>query len=272
MEEATLVEIWHRRIRIVWTLTLVGTVLGACAYVFPAVRPADAGQNARSIAATVGNGVMQPFVLTASPGDTVVWRNDDIRTHRIAAAVEPAGVEGSQFPMTLGPGEARRMTPVRAGVYDLYGADAATFDPILGRVVANRGEPPYPIPMEQILVVMGPGFAPAPKKGATVIAPGDVFQPYVTVVRAGSTVTFRNEDTDPHIVAAAPNSANRLPKTVVLPGGGSASLTFPTPGVFQYYCSLHATYRAAYQRAAAIRRSDRYPTAMDGVVVVVPGR
>ena len=215
---------------------------------------------------------MQPFVLTANLGDTVVWRNTDIRAHRIAAAAEPPQAEGSQFPMTLGPGEARRMTPARAGVYDLYDADAATFDPALGRVVANRGEPPYPIPMEQLLVVMGPGFAPAPKTGATVTAPGDVFQPYLTVVRAGSTVTFRNEDTDPHIAAAEPNSPNRLLKTLVLPGGGSASLTFPTPGVFQYYCSLHATYRAAYQRAAALQRSDRYPTAMDGVVVVVSGR
>ena len=267
-----MVEIWHRRIRIVWTLALVGTVLGACVPVFPAARPADAGQSARSIVATVGNGVMQPFVLTANLGDTVVWKNADIRTHRIAAAVEPPHVARSQFPMTLGPGEVRRMTPARAGVYDLYGADAATFDPTQGRIVANRGEPPYPMPMEQILVVMGPGFAPTPKTGATVTAPGDVFQSYLTVVRPGSTVTFRNKDTDPHIVAAEPNSPNRLPKTLVLPSGGSASLTFPTPGVFQYYCSLHATYRAAYQRAAANQRSDRFPTAMDGVVVVVSGR
>jgi plastocyanin len=265
------VEIWHKRIRIVWTLALVGTVLGACAPVFPGARPADAGQRA-SIAATVGNGVMQPFVLTANLGNTVVWKNADTRTHRIAAAVEPPRLEGSQFPMTLGPGEVRRTTLTRAGVYDLYGADAATFDPVLGRVVANRGEPPYPIPMEQILVVLGPGFAPAPKTGATVTAPADVFQPYLAVVRAGSTVSFRNEDTDQHVVAAEPDSPNRLLKTLVLPGGGSASLTFPTPGVFQYYCSLHAAYRAAYQRAAAIQHADHYPTAMDGVIVVVPGR
>ena len=216
------------------------------------------------------NGYFAPFVVTANVGDSVIWNNVDIHTHRIAAAIAPPSLEGSRFPFSVAPKETARVTLTRAGVYDLYGTDAATYDAKLGRVVAHKGEPPYPIPMEQILVVMGPAFTPAPKAGAVVTAPADYFQPYVTVVQQGATVSFHNADTDPHIAVATPGSPQRFPETLTVPGGKSAPVTFTAAGVYQYYCSLHATYRAAYQRAAASHDADAYPTSMEGIIVVLP--
>jgi plastocyanin len=51
-------------------------------------------------------------------------------------------------------------------------------------------------------------------------------------------------------------------------GGKSATVEFPKPGVYFYYCSLHAAYRSAYGRAAANTSADAYPVAMEGLVVV----
>jgi len=236
----------------------------------PAVRPATAAQPEKTIAATVHNGYLQPFLVTANVGDSIVWKNVDSHTHTIAAAIAPPSLEGSRFPVSVEPNQTVRATLTRAGIYDLYGADAATYDAKLGRVVAHKGEPPYPIPMEQILVVMGPAFTPAPKTAAMVAAPADYFQPYVTVVQQGTTVTFHNADTDPHLAMTTPGSPNRFPATLSIPGGKSVPVMFSAAGVYQYYCSLHATYQATYQRSAANHDADKYPTAMEGVVVVLP--
>ncbi len=263
--------IWNRCVRVTRTFVLIGAASVMClGGLTPAVRSATAGPAEKTIDATVHNGYFQPFLVTANLGDSIVWKNVDSHTHQIAAAIAPPSLEGSRFPVSVEPNQTARATLTRAGIYDLYGADAATYDAKLGRVVAHKGEPPYPIPMEQILVVMGPAFTPAPKSGATVVAPADYFQPYVTVVQQGATITFHNADTDPHIAIATPGSPNRFPATPSIPGGKSAPVTFSAAGVYQYYCALHATYRAAYQRSAANHDADAYPTAMEGVVVVLP--
>jgi plastocyanin len=61
------------------------------------------------------------------------------------------------------------------------------------------------------------------------------FLPKSVAVKAGTTVTWTNEDNTPHTVA----SSTKLFKSKALDTTDSFSYTFTTPGVYQYFCSLH---------------------------------
>jgi plastocyanin len=60
------------------------------------------------------------------------------------------------------------------------------------------------------------------------------FAPEVIQVRAGSTVTWQNEDDFPHNVKVL-----ELGRTEDLPVGGDASIDFPDPGTYLYQCTFH---------------------------------
>ena len=66
------------------------------------------------------------------------------------------------------------------------------------------------------------------------------FAPERITVAAGTTVTWRNEDDIPHTVAAS----NRLFKSKALDTDDSFSFTFATPGIYDYFCSLHPHMKA----------------------------
>ena len=61
------------------------------------------------------------------------------------------------------------------------------------------------------------------------------FTPARITVKAGAAVTWINEDDIPHAVA----SSTRLFKSKALDTDDKYSFTFTTPGVYQYFCSLH---------------------------------
>jgi plastocyanin len=61
------------------------------------------------------------------------------------------------------------------------------------------------------------------------------FNPARVTVKAGTTVTWDNEDDIPHTVA----SSSKLFKSKALDTADKYSFTFTTPGVFEYFCSLH---------------------------------
>ena len=60
------------------------------------------------------------------------------------------------------------------------------------------------------------------------------FGPQEVRVKAGTTVTWTNEDDIPHTVVS-PNSF----RSKVLDTDGKYSFTFTTPGTYKYFCSLH---------------------------------
>ena len=60
------------------------------------------------------------------------------------------------------------------------------------------------------------------------------FNPKVVTVKAGTTVTWTNNDDIPHTVANPPKF-----KSKALDTGDSYSFTFTTPGSYSYFCSLH---------------------------------
>ena len=77
--------------------------------------------------------------------------------------------------------------------------------------------------------------ADAEPKGVAVKIDNFTFGPARVTVAAGTTVTWDNEDDIPHTVT----SSAKLFKSKVLDTADKFSFTFTTPGVFEYFCSLH---------------------------------
>jgi plastocyanin len=61
------------------------------------------------------------------------------------------------------------------------------------------------------------------------------FAPERLTVKAGTTVTWINEDDIPHTVA----SSTKLFKSKALDTDDKYAFTFTAAGVYQYFCSLH---------------------------------
>jgi amicyanin len=61
------------------------------------------------------------------------------------------------------------------------------------------------------------------------------FGPQGVTVKAGTTVTWINDDDIPHTVA----SSTKAFKSKVLDSEDKFSFTFTTAGVYEYFCSLH---------------------------------
>jgi len=61
------------------------------------------------------------------------------------------------------------------------------------------------------------------------------FAPQRLTVKAGTTVTWINGDDIPHTVA----SSGKLFKSKTLDTDDAYTFTFTTPGMYEYFCSLH---------------------------------
>lgn len=61
------------------------------------------------------------------------------------------------------------------------------------------------------------------------------FAPQQLVVKAGTTVIWRNRDDIPHAVA----SSTRAFKSKALDTDDTYAFTLPTAGTYEYFCSLH---------------------------------
>jgi plastocyanin len=69
-----------------------------------------------------------------------------------------------------------------------------------------------------------------------VLTDQDAFSPIVTQVRAGTTVSWTNHDTDTHTVTFMP--AMMMSGSILGPGD-SFSYTFSSPGTYNYLCMYH---------------------------------
>jgi plastocyanin len=63
-----------------------------------------------------------------------------------------------------------------------------------------------------------------------------------TVVKAGETVTWKNDDTGIHTATSGKDASpdGRFDTSLVSPGQGSKPITMPNePGQYPYFCTLH---------------------------------
>jgi plastocyanin len=85
-------------------------------------------------------------------------------------------------------------------------------------------------------VSSGGGSAPAPSGAQAVAIAGHAYSPKDLTVSAGTTVTWTNQDSDPHTVTSM-HGGSLGSKT--LNKGDTYSYTFSQAGTYMYYCTVH---------------------------------
>jgi amicyanin len=79
------------------------------------------------------------------------------------------------------------------------------------------------------------GAEPAATAATEVKIDNFTFAPQRVTVKAGTTVTWTNEDDIPHTIAAT----GKAFRSKVLDTDDKFSFTFTTAGTYEYFCSLH---------------------------------
>lgn len=205
-----------------------------------------------------GDSYLPPAVVIEA-GQTVTWVNKDSDPH---VTVSVPGVPEA-FTIPNFPGKSASVTFTKPGVYPYYCVDHATYNTRLGRTVARKEADLFPIAMEGLIVVKGPGFVGTPT--ATVKISGGSYAPDIAVVQAGGQVTWTNGTNETHAVMVVGADGPKLE----LPAGGSQTATFAKPGTYFFYCPLHAIYDSKVGLAAAKKGTATFPVAEEGFVVVL---
>jgi len=76
---------------------------------------------------------------------------------------------------------------------------------------------------------------PANAEDMTIKIDNFVFSPQTATIKAGTKVTWVNEDDIPHTVASTTQGL----RSKALDTGETYSFTFTTPGTYKYFCGLH---------------------------------
>jgi plastocyanin len=84
-------------------------------------------------------------------------------------------------------------------------------------------------------IVMSAALLTAHAQAAAVGIDNFTFNPERITVKAGTTVTWTNKDDIPHTVTASGHAF----RSKALDTDDSYAFTFTTPGIYEYFCSLH---------------------------------
>jgi plastocyanin len=200
-----------------------------------------------------------PPVLVINVGETVTWVNKDSDPH-VTTSV-PGAPES--FTVVTGAGKTGRFTFTKAGVYQYYCSTHAAYNAKLGRVVANKDSDAFPIAMEGIIVVKGPGLTGGPE-GSLAFAGGNI-APDFTVIMAGGKVTWTNKGAKDRMLQIPGAGVQKF----ALPAGKSQTVRFAKPGVYLFYDSNAATLDPKLGLAKAKPGTSAFPVSMQGYVIVL---
>lgn len=224
-------------------------------------------ENTKSIA--VSAGTITPVVAVVHVGDQVTWTNQG------SSAQTLVSYPGAPAPLSVTvPAQGSTAFSFTApGIYRYYGQGVATYSAKMDDVQADPSAPAFPTPLRGAVVVLDANGSLPSSATATIDIPDSTmaFTPWALVVPAGTRVTWTNHDGDPHVVAAVPGYAAAALAPAWLPGGGgTASQVLSTPGVYYYYCPLHAAWDASSGQMLPLKAYGMYPFVMDGLIVVTP--
>ncbi len=219
----------------------------------------DAAVQAAGTTVTIPGDAYLPAAIMIEVGQTVTWVNKDSDPH-VSTNVPGAP---KTFTIVHAPGKSSSFKFTKPGVYGYYCLDHATYNVKLRRAVARKEADQFPIAMEGLIVVKGPGFAGAPS--ATVNISGGAYAPDIAVVKAGGKVTWTNSDTGAHTAVFTGTEATK----VDLAAGKSQSVTFAKPGIYFFYDERYATYNSKFGLAAAKKGTPTFPVSMQGYVIVL---
>ncbi|WP_280680549.1 cupredoxin family copper-binding protein [Kitasatospora sp. MAA19] len=82
------------------------------------------------------------------------------------------------------------------------------------------------------------GQPSAPAAANAVTIKNFAFSPATLTVKAGTTVTWTNTDSDAHTVTSKQGSGGPL-QSAALATNDTYSYTFTQPGTYPYYCTIH---------------------------------
>ena len=92
--------------------------------------------------------------------------------------------------------------------------------------------PRLPMPALVVTLVLAtPAFA----ADSSIVMKNFDFAPMTATVAAGTTVTWKNEDGEPHTVV----STDGLFRSAALDQNDTFKFTFAKPGTYRYVCSIH---------------------------------
>ena len=95
-----------------------------------------------------------------------------------------------------------------------------------------------------VLIIAGctqpPSNIPPPATGNTVKISGFAFVPHTITIKTGEAVTWINEDSVQHQIAADPDQPDAADlSSPNINNGASYSYTFSKAGTWTYHCSIH---------------------------------
>lgn len=246
-------------------------LLGAALAVETAAAAASPGRASAVRVRFHGTG-FQPMTAVLRRGQTL-WI-DSLAAQPLQLLSAPSAPQ--RIARYIGAGRAAALRLEVPGLYLLYDALSTRFDPAVQQVAARPGSRHFPLPAYAAVLVTDPDGGGVPLTGANVNIPDTsmTFQPWALVCRAGTAVRFTNSDMDAHVVVpvpvlgrgeSAPFAALPLPAH-----GGSGTIRLERPGLYHYYCPLHARYRPKEYTLEPLRQFAGFPFVMDGLVAVVP--
>jgi len=210
-----------------------------------------------------------PIVAVVRAGDTVTWSNKDTDPHSVVSFPSAA----VKFDIDIDAGKSGTFTFDKPGVYRYYCDLHAVYDSKMDDIKANEGTDIYPSPMRGVIVVLDKnGSLPAIASAAVdVPATTAAFIPWSLVVPAGTKVMWTNHDSTPHAVVSAYGYATSDISTFVLKNtDGTGASDFAEPGVYYYYCPVHAGWNAQKAQVQPFKSYSAFPIVMDGLIVVTP--
>lgn len=253
----------------------------------PALALANAKKPGREGLVFQGEG-FQPMILKLVAGQSLpIVNQGDKRLSLVSAPGSPESVKAK-----VDSGGKKHIKWTKPGIYLLYDERTTRFDSKVGQVVARKASPYFPLPAYAAVVITNEHGGGIPFSGKAQIDIPDssmTFEPWALVVKAGTPIQFVNNDMDLHI--AMPSAEPMLMPDrkegadgnklwlekmqafapVNLPGnGGKGVVTLGTPGVYHFYCPIHAAYNATASTYAPLKSYGGYPFIMDGLIVVEP--
>jgi plastocyanin len=218
------------------------------------------------------NDMFAPYIAQLNVGDTVTWVNEDTVLHTILTSPTAQGdaVNPTQFQFVLGPGKSASLTLREPGLYYYYcDAHAALVDG--GPASAHKGVRAYPVPMDGFLYVLGQGISASANQTVNMSA-DNRFTPWLTIINPGTLVRWTNQSQHTITLHGVPGYGllNPTPLDMKVAPGGSASITFQTIGIYDYYSVEGAKVVPVWLRPEALPGVAGYPVPMEGIVAVFP--
>ncbi len=177
----------------------------------------------------IGDNSFTPKEISIPVGGSITWNHKGQRKHTVTAD------DGSFKSDTLEAGATFKQTFDKPGTYAYYcefhgGAGGGGMSGVIkvGDGGSAQAAPPAPT---------AAAAAPPVAAAVTVSVKDFEFGPTEIKVKAGTTITMKNEGAKQHSATAVDNSFD----TTIFQPGESKSAKFDTPGTFKYYCQLHGT-------------------------------